>query len=135
MKVAQINHPDLGLDYRTASVLATSLADADADIIDPVMVVWHDRKSSQMSPMLEGCVTETNWRDYGMTHGGKLEIEVNGEYDFVFADSSAFESYGPNPYINLHDLHGKEYLCNANAFRDPHNPKNPSRKACTALDE
>lgn len=135
MRTAQINRPDIGLDYKAALALATTLADADVDIIDPVMLVWHDRKASQMSPMLEGCVTETNWHDYGMTHGGRLEVDVNGEYDFVFADSSAFESYGPNPFVNLHDLHGKEYLCNAKAFRDPHNPKNPSREACTPLDE
>jgi len=136
MKTAHINHAGMNLDYRTASVLAASLAEKDMEIVTPVMVAWHDKKTARMSPVLEDCGRETSWRDYGLTHGGKLEVDVNGEFDFIFADSGAFESYGPSPYINLHDLHGNEYLCQVSTLHTtPHNPKHPSKDACTAIDE
>ena len=135
MKTAHINHTDNNLGFKAASALATMLADKDSDIIDPFVVAWRDKKTTRMSPVLEGCATETSWHDYGVSHGGKLEVNVNDEYDFIFADSSAFEPYGPSPYLNLHDMHGNEYLCQASALRDPHNPKSPSREACTAINE
>lgn len=132
MKEAHINYSGQDLDYRRASGLAISLANEDATLIDPVMVAWHDKKLSRISPVIEGCDTDTRWRDYGMSHGGKLEIDINDEYDFIFADSSAFEPYGPSPLINLHDDRGNEYLCQINELRDPHNP---SKEACVELDD
>jgi len=135
MKTAHINHTDNNLGFKAASALATMMAAKDSEIIDPFVVAWRDKKTSLRSPVLEGCGTEASWHDYGVSHGGKLEVDVNSEYDFIFADASAFEPYGPSPYVNLHDMHGKEYLCQTSALRDPHNPKSPSREACTALDE
>lgn len=132
MKQAHISYTGMDLDYKKANVLAASLADSDDDIIEPVMVAWHDKKASRMSPVVEGGDINTRWHDYGESHGGQLEIDVNGEYDFIFADSSAFEPYGPSPYINLHDKSGNEYLCQINALRDPHNP---SQEACVPLDD
>jgi hypothetical protein len=101
-------------------------------IIDPVMVAWRDRKAARMSPVIPDCNVETGWHDYGVSHGGKLEIDVNGEYEFIFGDSSAFEPYGPSPFINLRDAKGNEYLCQINALRDAHDP---SKEACVVLDE
>jgi len=132
MKAAHINYSGMELDYRTASGLAASFADKDPHIVEPVMVAWHDKKASRMSPVIEGGDINTRWHDYGESHGGKLEVDVNGEFDFIFADSSAYEPYGPSPYINLHDQRGHEYLCQINALRDPHNP---SQEACVELDE
>ena len=132
MKASHINYSDLQLDYKRASMLATALARTDTDLVDPVMVAWHDKKSSRMSPVIEGGDINTRWRDYGESHGGKLEVDVNDEYDFIFADSSAFEPYGPSPLINLHDNRGNEYLCQINALRDPHDP---SKEACVVLDD
>ena len=132
MKEAHINYSGLDLDYMKASVLATSIAERDANIIDPVMVAWHDKKSSRMSPVVEGGDLNTRWHDYGESHGGMLEVDINGEYEFIFGDSSAFDTYGPSPYINLHDKNGNEYLCQINALRDPHNP---NQEACVPLDD
>lgn len=132
MKAAHINYSGMGLDYKTASVLAATFADNDPNIIDPVMVAWHDKKAARMSPTIAGANVDTRWHDYGESHGGRLEVDVNGEFDFIFADSSAFEPYGPSPYINLHDARGNEYLCQINALRDP---QDPSKEACVALDE
>ncbi|MCE5180340.1 MAG: AF1514 family protein [Betaproteobacteria bacterium] len=132
MKEAHINYAGIDLNYRKASVLAASLADSDENLIEPVMVAWHDKKAARMSPVIEGCDINTSWHDYGKSHGGKLEVDINGEYDFIFGDSSAFEPYGPSPYINLRDKSGNEYLCQINALRDPHSP---SEEACVPLDD
>lgn len=135
MKTAYVNYTGMNLDYGTARSLATLFAARDMEIPSPVMVAWFDRKSDTASPVLEGCAAPTSWHDYGLSHEGKLEVEVNGEFDFIFADGSAYESYGPSPYLNMHDQRGKEYICLANSLRHPHNPLSPSREACTALDE
>ncbi len=132
MKELHINYSGMDLDYRVASGLASSLAIRGLDIAEPVMVAWHDKKTSRMSPVIAGGDINTRWHDYGESHGGKLEVDVNGEFDFIFADASAFELYGPSPYINLHDRLGHEYLCQINELRDPHDP---SKEACVELDE
>ncbi|MBS4095495.1 MAG: AF1514 family protein [Sulfuricella sp.] len=138
MKTAHINYTGMDLDYETARSMAVMFAEKDGDISEPVMVAWNDSKTSMRSPVLEDCAVETSWRDYGISHSGKLEVNVNDEYDFIFADSGDFDMYGPSPYINMHDLNGKEYLCLASALRNPHplhNPHNPSKEACVPLDE
>ena len=132
MKSAHINYSGMDLDYRVASGLAATIADKDPDIIDPVMVAWHDKKAARMSPAIAGADINTRWHDYGESHGGKLEVDINGDFDFIFADSSAFEPYGPSPYISVHDKGGNEYLCQINALHDPHNP---SKEACVVLDD
>jgi hypothetical protein len=132
MKEAHINYAGMDLNYEKASALAIHLAESDKEIKVPVMVAWHDKKTSRMSPVVEGGDIETRWHDYGLSHGGKLEVDVNGEYDFIFADSSIYQRYGPSPYINLRDARGNEYLCQINALRDPHNP---DKEACVALDD
>lgn len=135
MKTAQLNYSGTNLDLATASALAATFADTDKDIIEPVLVAWHDKKANRMSPVIEGGDINTRWRDYGNSHSGKLEVDVNGEFDFIFADSSAFEPYGPSPYISLHDQRGKEYICLTKSLHDPHNPNIPSKDACVALDD
>jgi hypothetical protein len=132
MKEAHIDYAGMDLNYKKASALAANIAASDKDIVEPVMVAWHDKKTDRMSPVVAGGNTDTGWHKYGESHGGKLEVDVNGEYDFIFADSSTFEPYGPSPYINLRDKRGNEYLCQINALRDPHNP---SKEACVALDD
>lgn len=132
MKSVHVNFSGMNLDYKVASGLAADLAMKELGLDEPVMVAWHDKKASRMSPVIEGGDLNTRWQDYGESHGGKLEVDINGEYDFVFADASAFEPYGPSPYINLYDKRGNEYLCQINALRDP---QNPSEEACVPLDE
>ena len=85
-----------------------------------------------MSPGVPGADANTRWRDYGMSHSGLLEVDINGEYDFIFTDSRDCESYGPSPFVNLRDKSGHEYLCWKNGLKDPHVP---SGQACVELDE
>ncbi|TAL11232.1 MAG: hypothetical protein EPO02_05175, partial [Nitrospirae bacterium] len=92
--------------FQSARALATSLAEADSEMIEPELVAWIDRPSTMASPVLEGCGGPNAWHDYGVTHGGRLEVDVDGVSAFIFAESSAFDSYdhfAPSPLVNLHD--------------------------------
>lgn len=132
MRRAHISHAGTDLNYREAARLAAALADKDGELIEPMLVAWYDRRDSRMSPAIEGADPRTRWHDYGESHGGKLEIDVEGEYTFVYADSSAFDPYEACPYANLHDAQGNEFLCQIGLLDDPHVP-NP--KACVPIDE
>lgn len=132
MRQAHISYSGMHLDYRTASNLAMSFAERDREIIEPVVVAWRDHRHSRMSPIIHHADPLRVWQDYANSHGGKLDVDVNGEYEFIFGDSSAFDAYGPSPLVNLHDARGNEYLCQISALRDPHQP---SEEACVVLDD
>lgn len=95
------------------------------------MVAWHDKQASRMSPVIEGGDINTRWHDYGESHGGKLAVDINGDFDFIFTDASGFDVLGPSPLVNLRDQAGNEYLCQINALR---NPKQPNEEACVKLE-
>jgi hypothetical protein len=132
MRQIHIHVPGTDLDYLVARQLAASRANLESGIREPVMMAWHDRRASMMSPVIEGGDVNTRWHDYAESHDGQLEIDVNGDYDFVFADSAAFEAYGQSPYVNLSDGSGNNYLCQRGLLRDPHQPE---ADACVALDD
>lgn len=131
MRTAHI-FPAADLDYLKAAQLAATLADADTEVIEPVLVAWYDRKSARMSPAIEGADLRTRWHDYGASHGGELEIDVGGDYKFIYAESSAFDPYEASPYINVHDSLGNEYICLTGLLNDAHTP---TVEACVALDD
>ncbi len=132
MRQVRISHPTTDLNYLLAARLAATFADNDAEVIEPVLVAWCDRKTARMSPAIEGADLRTRWRDYGASHGGNLEIDVGDDFAFIYADSSAFDPYEASPYSNLKDGQGNEYLCQINLLGDSHNP---TADACVALDD
>ena len=131
MKEVHINYTGTSLDYKVASRLAASLAADTLHVEEPVMVAWHDKQASRMSPVIEGGDINTRWHDYGESHGGKLAVDINGDYDFIFTDASGFTTLGPSPLVNLRDKAGNEYLCQISALRDP---KHPDEEACVKLE-
>lgn len=130
MKDINVSLSGMDIDYKMASRIAATIA-KELNHGEPVMVAWHDRMTSRMSPVIEGGDVHTRWHDYGESHGGKLEVDVNGDFDFIFADSGSFETLGPSPLVNLRDQAGNEYLCQIDALRDP---KHPSEEACVKLE-
>lgn len=132
MRQVHITRPATDLNYLLAAQLACQLADQDGEVIDPVLVAWHDRRAEKMSPVIEGADLRTRWHDYGASHGGKLEIDVAGDYTFIYADSSPFDPYEAGPYANLHDAQGNEYLCQIGLLKLS---GVPDKDACVALDE
>jgi hypothetical protein len=132
MRQAHIAYHAKDLDYPKAALLAAALADQDTEVIEPALVAWYDRKVARMSPAIEGADLRTRWHDYGVSHAGSLEIDVAGDYSFIYAESSPFDPYEASPYTNLRDAQGNEYLCQSNQLSDPHLP---TKEACVALDE
>jgi len=132
MRQARISDPATDLNYPMAAQLAATFADNDAEVIEPVLVAWYDRKTARMSPAIEGADLRTRWHDYGESHGGKLEIDVGDDFAFIYADSSAFDPYEASPYSNLTDDLGNEFVCQINLLRDP---RQPTAEACVPLDD
>lgn len=130
MRDINVSLSGMEVDYELASKVAATIA-GSMNGKEPVMVAWHDKPHARMSPAIEGGDINTRWHDYGASHGGKLEIGVNGEYDFIFSDASSFQSLGPSPLVNVHDKAGNEYLCTIDALRDPRNPR---EEACVKLE-
>jgi len=100
--------------FQTAKAMAFTLALADPDLLEPELVAWKDRTTSMASPELEGCSGPYDRRDYGISHDGRLEVDVGGEAIFIFAESSPCDScehFGPGPFINLRDDQGNEMIC------------------------
>jgi hypothetical protein len=132
MRQAHIGYAGQDLNYVMAAQMAMAFADKDTEVIEPALVAWYDRKAARMSPVIEGADLESRWHDYGESHGGKLEVDIGGDYVFIYAESSAFDPYEASPYANLRDAQGNEFLCQIGLLDDPHVP---SKKACVALDE
>ncbi|RMD67946.1 MAG: hypothetical protein D6819_10545 [Gammaproteobacteria bacterium] len=130
MKEINISVSGLDIDSKAASHIATCIARLQE--AEPVIVAWHDRPAKRMSPIIEGADIHTRWRDYGQSHGGDVLISINGDYDFIFADASAYQGEGPGPFVTVRDKQGNEYLCLVGALKDPNNP---SEQACYKLSE
>ncbi len=102
-----------GSRFASARAVAFSVAQSDSELLEPELVAWIDRSGGQASPVLEGCGGPDGWRHYGVSHGGRLEVDVD-DTSFIFAESSTYDSYGrlgPGPYINVRDSQGNELLC------------------------
>ena len=130
MREISINIQGVGMDFRQAAKVAKSIATLFDQ--EPTLVSWHDGKRKIMSPAIEGADVFTRWRDYGESMGGDVEVAVNGDYDFIFADTRNFETLGPSPYISLQDSEGHMYLCLPEHLRDA---SNPTEEACIRIDE
>jgi len=130
MKQININIDGMELDYKTASVIAHSIAEQCEH--EPTVVAWHDAKRHRMSPVIEGANEHSRWRDYGLSHGGDIDVNINGEYDFIFAESENFDELGKSPYITLQDAQGNQFLCRLGDLRDPSDPR---QEACFSIEQ
>ncbi len=110
MRHAHIAYLASDLDFGRAAWLAGTFADNDLTVVDPVLIAWYDRKAARMSPIVEGADLRTRWHDYGASHGGRLEIDVAGDYAFIYADSSALAAGETCPSPCRRDQQGTEYV-------------------------
>lgn len=120
MKTLSISRPDSGgtsaSRFASARALAISVAESDSELVEPELIAWIDRSTALASPVLEGCSGPNGWHDYGVSHDGQLEVDVEGDATFIFTDSSPFDSYehfGPGPFVNVRDDQGREMICRA----------------------
>jgi hypothetical protein len=129
MKQVNVNIEGMDLDYKQANSIANDVARLFDK--EPTVVAWHDKPHSRMSPVIEGADIHSRWHDYGESHGGNVAISVNGDYDFIFADSGEFEELGTSPYISVQDDQGNQFLCRMGDLRDP---KHPNLEACFSIE-
>ena len=112
--------------FESARALAFWLAGSGSGLLEPELVAWIDRSAGKSSPVLQGCAGPNGWRDYGVSHGGLLQVDVDGETSFIFTESSPYATYkhfSPGPYVNLRDAQGNESICRVGG------------KDCVPLDE
>jgi hypothetical protein len=117
MKTINVSQPlpDGAARFAAAKSLAATVAESDSELIEPELVAWIDRSSTLTSPVFAGRGGPEAWRDYGVSHGGSLEVDVGDDTAFIFVESSQFDSYdhfGHGPFRNLRDAQGNEYVCN-----------------------
>lgn len=97
------------LDMNPAHAKALAVAVAKLVEDEPVVRSWYDKQHKMMAPDIEGADIKTRWKDYGEAYGGNLNVSVNGDFDFIFSDSSKFET-GDQRLANLKDEQDNEYL-------------------------
>lgn len=118
MKIVNLNPPPSGGSaasaFESAKALAFSLAESDDKLLEPVLIAWINRSTGKASPVLEGCSGQDGWHNYGISHGGRLEVKIGDDATFIFTESSPFDSYehfGHGPYVNTRDSLGNELIC------------------------
>ena len=131
MKNVHIDYQGAVPDFKRASQLAKSIA-LESDMRQPTIVSWHQHSNQHMSPYYDGANPDTWWEKYGEGNGGKLEVSVGDEYEFVMMDSQGYETLGEMPLRNLSDDAGNQYLCFTPILGRLSNKPNPD--ACTYLD-
>ena len=132
MKNLQINYPGGTLNFQSASILAKQIA-KENEVKEPTIISWHTQSDQHMSPYYDGANPDSWWEKYGEGNGGKLEVDVGDEYQFVMMDTQGYETPGDMPLRNLSDSSGNQYLCYTPMLGK--SSRTPTPEACTYLDE
>lgn len=85
VKEIAVSIQGVALDYAAAHILAIALAEKAAG--ETMLVAWFDGKNKVGYPEVQECTGDKpGWLAYAESHGGNLEVNVNGgEFIFVFA--------------------------------------------------
>jgi hypothetical protein len=130
MKSIHIDYRGDALNYASASLLAKGIARENL-VQEPTIMSWHNN-GRDMPAYFDGANPDTWWAKYGAGNGGKLEISVGDEYQFVMMDAHGFETLGEMPLRNLSDAAGNQYLCYIPMLGKVSN--RPNADACCTLD-
>lgn len=128
MQNIHIDYQGDPLNYRNASRLAKAIA-KENEMKEPTIISWHRH---DMSPYYDGADPETWWEKYGEGNGGRLEVSVGDDYQFIMMDTGGFETVGEMPLRNLSDASGNQYLCYIPLLGK--GSRTPTPDACTYLD-
>lgn len=132
MQNVHIDHEGVALDFRSASLLAKDAAKV-YHMKDPTIMSWHQHPSPQDAlPYYDGANPDTWWEKYGVGNGGKLEVSVGDDYQFIMMDAGGFEKLGEMPLRNLSDEQGNQFLCYTPILGKASGK--PTAEACTQLD-
>jgi hypothetical protein len=130
MRNVHIDYRGSDHGFQAASHLAKEVA-KENKMQDPTIIAWHQDRKLGATPYYEGADPETWWEKFGEGNGGKLEVSVGNDYQFIMMDARGYETVGDLPLRNLTDGQGNQYLCYA-----PIQGKDsvPKKEACLLLD-
>jgi Domain of unknown function (DUF5619) len=131
MRNVHIDYKGTALNFHSASLLAKNFA-RENHMKEPTILAWH-RHSVPMPAIYEGANPDTWWAKYGKGDGGRLEISVGEDYQFVMMDACSYETLGEVPLRNLSDSHGNQYLCHTSSLAKESSTPN-LEEACFLLD-
>ena len=69
---------------------------------------------------------------YGEGNGGRLEVSVGDDFQFIMMDARGYETLGEMPLRNLMDSEGNQYLCYTPL--QGMDSAVPKKEACALLD-
>jgi hypothetical protein len=84
---AYIAYRSKDLNFAKAALLATTCADWDDRVAHPVLLASYDQGETRMAPVIQGADRHDGWKDFGADIGGMLEVDVAGEYAFIYAEA------------------------------------------------
>ncbi|OYY94922.1 MAG: hypothetical protein B7Y41_05020 [Hydrogenophilales bacterium 28-61-23] len=131
MKNLHIDYQGDALNFHSASLLAKGLARVN-QMQDPTIMAWHKNGDQATPPIYDGADPDSWWAKYGAGNGGKLEVCIGDEFQFVMMDARGYETLGAMPLRNLSDAQGNQYLCFTPMLGKTSNK--PTAEACTSLD-
>jgi len=111
MRNVHVDYRGQSHDFQAASLLAKAAA-KENQMKDPTIIAWHQSsRLGAMPPYYDGADPETWWEKYGEGNGGRLEVDVGDDYQFIMMDARGYETVGDLPLRNLTDRDGNPYLC------------------------
>lgn len=131
METIRIDYQGNDLNFAKALQLARGAA-MEQRMQEPAVLAWHQRSSHAMSPSYDGADPGSWWEKYGAGNGGRLEINVGDEFDFVVTETRGFETVDQLPIRNLVAQDGQEYICLTPMLGDSNSP---TARACIPIDE
>lgn len=87
-----------------------AVAKARQSLEQPVVLSWRNDRDGRIAPDIPGAATEDRWRDYGVSNGGQLEVNVGHDFHFILADAANFEEPDLH-FANLRDEQGTTFFC------------------------
>lgn len=131
MRNVHIDYRGDALNFHSASLIAKNIA-RENKMQDPTIMAWHQNGDQAIPPIYDGADADSWWAKYGAGNGGRLEVCVGDDYQFIMMDTRGYETLGEMPLRNLSDGQGNEYLCYTPILGKT--ATQPTAEACMPLD-
>lgn len=131
MKNLHVDYQGAPLNFQSASLLAKGIARQN-QMQEPTIMAWHRNSDQATPPVYDGADPDSWWAKYGAGNGGRLEVCVGDDFQFVMMDARGYETLGAMPLRNLSDAQGNEFLCYTPMLGQ--GVSKPTSEACTQLD-
>ncbi len=131
MRNVHIDYRGDALNFQSASLLAKGVA-REHQMQEPTIMAWHQNSDVANPPIYDGADADSWWAKYGNGNGGRLEVCVGDDFQFILMDARGYETLGEMPLRNLTDKQGNQFLCYTPILGK--SASEPTAEACTKLD-